>query len=199
MMKPIVMGLMFVLASLSGCIANEDTTSSSVEAIFDFSPRDNIRVGQIIEFDASASLPRGGLTFQWDFDNDGSYDESGRITTWSYSNSGTFEVKLAVKDGTTSAYQIRELTVAPEDAVEPEADAGSFSDLTDCDGDSVSTGNYYLYYICEMDKSLSSKSITSSVNVNLDGSNSESGDANEYISEWEWDLDLLKDSDGNGN
>ncbi len=200
MMKPIVMGLMFVLASLSGCIAGEDTTSSSVEAIFDFSPRDNIRVGQIIDFDASASLPQGvSLTYQWDFDNDGSYDESGRTTTWSYSNSGTFEVKLAVKDGTTTAYQTREITVAPEDAVEPEADAGSYSDFTDCDGDSVSSGNFYLYYICEMDKSLSSKSITSTVSVNLDGSNSGSGGSNEYISTWEWDLDLQKDTDGDGN
>ena len=52
------------------------------------------------------------------------------------------------------------------DAVE-RADAGSFSQTSDCDGDSVSEGNYYLVYICEMDKSTSSKSVLATTTVTL--------------------------------
>jgi len=200
LMKPVLMALLFVLASLAGCVQSEETTTPDVEAIFDYSPRNDIRVGDTIEFDASASLPQGeSLTYQWDFDNDGSYDESGRTTTWEYSSAGSKTVKLAVKDGTTTAYQTRDLTVAAADAAEPIADAGSHSPFSDCDSESVSSGNYYIYYICEMDKSLSSKSVSATTTVNLDGSDSESGDSNDYISEWNWDLDLQRDTDGDGN
>jgi len=200
MMKPVLMALLFVLASLAGCIGGETEETSSVEAIFAFSPKNDIRVDQIVEFDASASLPQDtSLTYKWDFDNDGSIDETGRTTTWSFSNPGTFEVVLSVSDGITTAYQTREITIADADAEEPIANAGSYSPFSDCDGDSVSSGNFYLYYICEMDKSLSSKSMTSTTNVNLDGSNSESGDSNDYIKEWNWDLNLEKDSDGDGD
>jgi len=200
LMKPVLMALLFVLASLAGCVQSEETTTPDVEAIFDYSPRNDIRVGDTIEFDASASLPQGGsLTYQWDFDNDGSYDESGRTATWEYSSAGSKTVKLAVKDGTTTAYQTRDLTVAAADAAEPIADAGSHSPFSDCDSESVSSGNYYIYYICEMDKSLSSKSVSATTTVNLDGSDSESGDSNDYISEWNWDLDLQRDTDGDGN
>ena len=90
LMKPVLMALLFVLASLAGCVQSEETTTPDVEAIFDYSPRNDIRVGDTIEFDASASLPQGeSLTYQWDFDNDGSYDESGRTTTWEYSSAGS--------------------------------------------------------------------------------------------------------------
>ena len=91
------------------------------------------------------------------------------------------------------------MTVAAADAAEPIADAGSHSPFSDCDSESVSSGNYYIYYICEMDKSLSSKSVSATTTVNLDGSDSESGDSNDYISEWNWDLDLQRDTDGDGN
>ena len=139
MMKPVLMALLFVLASLAGCIGGETVETSDVEAIFEFSPKNDIRVDQIVEFDASASLPQDtSLTYKWDFDNDGSIDESGRTTTWSYSNPGTFEVVLSVSDGITTAYQTREVTVADADAVEPVADAGSYSPFSDCDGESVS-------------------------------------------------------------
>ena len=85
LMKPFLLAMVFVLASLSGCIGEEDTSTTDIEAIFDFSPSTNIRIGDTIEFDGSASLPTGvSLTYKWDFDNDGSYDETGRETTWSY-------------------------------------------------------------------------------------------------------------------
>ena len=200
LMKPFLLAMVFVLASLSGCIGEEDASTTDIEAIFDFSPSTNIRIGDTIEFDGSASLPTGvSLTYKWDFDNDGSYDETGRETTWSYAEAKKYEVKLTVSDGTTSSHQVRTLTVASADAKSPEPDAGSYSPMTNCEGGSASSGNFYLYYICEMDKSLSSKSIMATVNVELDGSLSESGDNNDYISSWDWDLDLQRDSDGDGD
>lgn len=200
MMKPILIAILFVSAGLAGCIASEEESSTSVEAIFSFDPDKNIRTDMDIDFDAGASLPVGAsLTYKWDFDNDGSYDETGRTATWSYPSSGNYEVKLTVSDGTTSASQTREIKVIDADAVEPEADAGSFSQTSDCDGDSVSEGNYYLIYICEMDKSTSSKSVLATTTVTLDGSNSEAGSSDEYISDWSWDLDLERDEDGDGD
>ncbi len=199
-MKPLLMAVLFISASLAGCFSSEETATSQVEAIFDYDPDKNIRVGMDIDFDGGASLPAGAsLTYKWDFDSDGSYDETGRTTTWAYPDAGTYEVTLTVSDGSSSSSQSRSIKVIDADAAEPVADAGSFSQASDCDGDSTSSGNYYLIYICEMDKSTSSKSILATTTVSLDGSNSDAGSSDEYISEWEWDLDLQRDEDGDGD
>lgn len=204
-MKPIFMVLMFVSASLAGCLSSDESTSSQVEAIFDFEPSNNIRVNMDIKFDGGASLSSdGGLTYKWDFENDGAYDETGRTATWSYANAGDYEVTLTVSDGTNSNSQTRKLKVADADAQAPEADAGSYSPSSDCEGNSVNSGSYYLVYICEMDKSTSSKSIMATTTVTLDASASEAcEDPNEpcddYISEYNWDLNLLRDEDGDGD
>ncbi len=199
-MKPLLMVVLFISASLAGCFSSEETATSQVEAIFDYDPDKNIRVGMDIDFDGGASLPAGAsLTYKWDFDSDGSYDETGRTTTWAYPDAGTYEVTLTVSDGSSSSSQSRSIKVIDADAAEPIADAGSFSQASDCDGDSTSSGNYYLIYICEMDKSTSSKSILATTTVSLDGSNSDAGSSDEYISEWEWDLDLQRDEDGDGD
>tara|TARA_B100000683_G_scaffold68628_1_gene67188 strand:+ start:1723 stop:2925 length:1203 start_codon:yes stop_codon:yes gene_type:complete len=200
LMKPLLMAVLFISASLAGCFSSEETATSQVEAIFDYDPDKNIRVGMDIDFDGGASLPAGAsLTYKWDFDSDGSYDETGRTTTWAYPDAGTYEVTLTVSDGSSSSSQSRSIKVIDADAAEPVADAGSFSQASDCDGDSTSSGNYYLIYICEMDKSTSSKSILATTTVSLDGSNSDAGSSDEYISEWEWDLDLQRDEDGDGD
>ena len=199
-MKPLLMAVLFISASFAGCFSSEETATSQVEAIFDYDPDKNIRVGMDIDFDGGASLPAGAsLTYKWDFDSDGSYDETGRTTTWAYPDAGTYEVTLTVSDGSSSSSQSRSIKVIDADAAEPIADAGSFSQASDCDGDSTSSGNYYLIYICEMDKSTSSKSILATTTVSLDGSNSDAGSSDEYISEWEWDLDLQRDEDGDGD
>lgn len=200
MMKPILMVLMFVSASLAGCLSSDESSSSQVEAIFDYDPSSNIRTDMEIEFDAGASLPSdGGLTYKWDFDNDGSYDETGRTTTWTYSNAGDYEVTLTVSDGTDSSSQTRTLKVIDADAVEPEANAGSDSPVVDCHGEGVTSGDHYLIYICEMDKSTSSKSVMATTTVTLDGSASDPGSSDEYISEYKWDLNLQKDEDDDGD
>ena len=204
-MKPVFMVLMFVSASLAGCLSSEEETTSQVEAIFDFEPDKNIRTGMEIEFDGGASLPAsGGLTYKWDFDSDGTYDETGRTASWSYSNAGNYDVTLTVSDGIDSSSQTRSLRVIDAEAQEPLADAGKYAPNTDCDGDGVSGGSYYLVYICEMDRSTSSKSISATTSVTLDASDSEPCEdddepCDDYISEYIWDLDLQRDEDGDNN
>jgi PKD repeat protein len=199
-MKPILMALFFISASLAGCTSDGETSSSEVEAIFDYDPDKNIRTGADIDFDGGASLPSGtSLTYKWDFDNDGAYDDTGRTVTWSYPDAGEYKVKLTVSDGTNSNSQSRTIKIIDADAVEPSADAGSGAPSSDCEGESVNDGNYYLVYICEMDKSLSSKNLLATTTVNLDGSDSEAGGSDEYISDWEWDFDLERDEDGDGD
>jgi len=199
-MKPILMALLFISASLAGCMSDDEASSSAVEAIFDYDPAKNIRTGMDIDFDGGASLPSGAsLTYKWDFDSDGAYDDTGRTVTWSYPDAGSYEVKLTVSDGTNSNSQSRTVKVIDADAVDPTADAGSDSPMSDCDGDSVNSGSYYLTYICEMDKSTSNKNLLATTTINLDGSNSDGGSSDEYISTWNWDLDLERDEDGDGD
>ncbi len=200
-MKPLFMAILFLAASLSGCTSDEvSSDSDEVVAIFSYEPNKNIRTGEDISFDAGSSLPSGvTLTYKWDFNDDGSYDESGRSVSWSYPDSGSYKVQLTVSDGSSSHSSTKTLTVADADAVTPTADAGSESSDTDCDDGSPSTGNYYNIYICEMNRELANKRIEASTTVTLDGSQSEPGSEDEYISEWNWDLDLNEDSDLDGD
>ena len=200
-MKPLFMAILFLAASLSGCTSDEvSSDSDEVVAIFSYEPNKNIRTGDDISFDAGSSLPSGvTLTYKWDFNDDGSYDESGRSVSWSYPDSGSYKVQLTVSDGSSSHSSTKTLTVADADAVTPTADAGSESSDTDCDDGSPSTGNYYNIYICEMNRELANKRIEASTTVTLDGSQSEPGSEDEYISEWNWDLDLNEDSDLDGD
>ena len=199
-MKPIFLVFLLLAVPLSGCLGGSDSSDMSVEAVFSFSPDENIRANAAIEFDASPSLPQdGSLSYKWDFQNDGSVDETGREVDWSYPESGNYTIKLTVTDGTNSHSQTRSLTVIAADAVIPEADAGSYSPSSDCDGEDPSTGNYYVFYICEMAKELSSKRIDATMNIQLDASASSAGADDEYISDWNWDTDLQTDSDGDGD
>ncbi|MDP6869879.1 MAG: PKD domain-containing protein [Candidatus Poseidoniaceae archaeon] len=199
-MKPIFVVLLFISSALTGCLASDEEPGADMEAVFSYSPSENIREGQNIEFDGSASLPMGvSLTYKWDFQDDGSVDETGRYASWSYPIAGEYDVRLTVSDGISSKSQTRKVTIIAADAVIPEAEAGSFTPNSDCDGESVNGGSYYLYYICEMDRDLSNKRVESTTTVTLDGSNSDPGANDEFIATWEWDLDLYTDSDGDGD
>lgn len=199
-MKPLLMALLFISASLAGCFGTDETASSDVEAIFSFEPTKNIRTGEEITFDGSASLPSGTtLDYKWDFDGDGDYDDTGKEATWDYPDAGSYEVTLTVTDSTTSDTQTRTVKIIDAAAEEPNADAGSDAPSSDCDGESINSGSFYIVYICEMDKSLSSKNILATTTVTLDGSDSEAGGSGEYISTWDWDLNLERDEDGDGD
>lgn len=201
-MKHYLMALLFLASTLSGCLTGDDSTdSSSVEAVFTIDPSGNIITHHTVTFDASSSLPsNGALTYKWDFTSDGSIDETGRMVDWSYTSPGEYDVTLTVSDSTTSDSQTRTITVVDADPDDPVANTGATPEGgEDCDGEDASSGNYYLIFICEMDRELSNKRIEATTNVMLDASESSPGSSDDYIAEWSWDLDLQTDLDGDGD
>ena len=80
--KSILMALIMVSTSLTGCIfGDEDDSEVPVTAVFSYSPTSNIRTGDSVELDGSASLPQdGSLTYSWDCDGDGAGVDTCQIT-----------------------------------------------------------------------------------------------------------------------
>jgi PKD repeat protein len=202
-MKQYFLVVLLLTSSLAGCLGGSDDQSGELEAVFSFTPQENIREGQTITFDAGASLPSSGsITYKWDFQTDGAVDKTGKTATWVYATAGTYNVTLSISDGIETTSQIRTLNIYVATAVTPVAEAGSFSASDNCEGDSPSEGSYYLFYICEMDRDASSSSdrtISATTTANLDASASTSGSDDDYISKWEWDIDLKVDTDGDGD
>jgi hypothetical protein len=202
LMKQYLLVVLLLTSSLAGCFGGDDNQSGDLEAIFSFSPLDNIREGQTISFDGSASTPNSGsITYKWDFQTDGSVDATGKTTTWVYATAGDYIVTLSISNGIETSSQNRTVSVFAASAAPPVADAGSFSSSDNCEGDSPPNGNYYLFYICEMDRDASSSSdrkITAITTANLDASGSTAA-VDDYIKKWEWDMNLKVDSDGDGD
>ena len=202
LMKRSLIVVLLLTSSLAGCFGGDDNQSGDLEAIFSFSPLDNIREGQTISFDGSASTPNSGsITYKWDFQTDGSVDATGKTTTWVYATAGDYIVTLSISNGIETSSQNRTVSVFIASAAPPVADAGSFSSSDDCVGDSPPEGNYYLFYICEMDRDASASSdrkITATTTANLDASDSTAA-VDDYIKKWEWDMNLKVDSDGDGD
>ena len=111
-MKQYLLVVLLLTSSLAGCLGGSDEQSEELEAIFTFTPLDNIREGQTITFDGSASTPSSGsITYKWDFQTDGSVDATGKTTTWVYASAGTYTVTLSVSDGIKTKSQDRTITV----------------------------------------------------------------------------------------
>ena len=103
MMKPILIVILFVSAGLAGCLASEEESSTSVEAIFSFDPDKNIRTDMDIDFDAGASLPVGAsLTYKWTLITTVLTMKQAELQL-GHTSSGNYEVKLTVSDGTSSS------------------------------------------------------------------------------------------------
>ena len=193
--------VLLLTSSLAGCLGGSDEQSGELEAVFTFTPADNIREGQTINFDGSSSITYGSVTYKWDFEADGSVDKTGKTVTWVYAAAGNYEVILSISDGIKTVSQTRPITVVAATAQPPTADTGSFSSNDNCDGDSASEGNYYLFYICENDKDATSSSgrkISATTTAELDGSESTAA-VDDYIAKWEWDINLKFDADGDGD
>jgi len=188
-------------SALSGCIFSDTSPEpgSDLEAIFNWTPTTSIQAGTVVTFSGSASLPQdGSLTYRWDFNGDGSNDASGQEATTSYASEGTYQVILTVTDGLGEASSTKEIIILAKTAVLPSADAGSENPDSDCQGNEASSGNFYLIYICEPEKSSSDRNTRVTTTVNLDGSASDPGSTNHYMTDWVWDLNTNIDSDGNG-
>ena len=201
MRKATFLAVLMMISGLAGCFgSDEDENTGEIVAVFTYSPATNIRVGQTVDFDARDSLPSGvALTYKWDFDGDQSIDATGRTADWSYAEVGEYTVELIVSDGSKSQSTSKTLTIVDATALPPTAAITSFSSEEDCEGEDVDEGNYIHVWICDMEKSLSSRNTQGEVDVQLDASDSTSGSGDDYISKFHWDLDLEFDADGDGD
>ena len=200
--SPLLLASMMILTSLSGCIFEDEEPSSNGEvlAVFNYSPSENIRVGDTISFDASSSTPNDGrLTYRWDFDNDSSVDKTGMTAEWSYDSPGTKTIVLTISDGSITSEQIRELTIAVATAVEPTAEITQYADSEDCEDNDIDEERYIVLWMCHYDKSQTDRDVSETTTVSLDASNSAAGNVDEYISEYNWDIDLNIDADNDGD
>lgn len=190
-----------ISTSLSGCIFGDESENEvPVTAVFSYSPTSNIRTGDSVELDGSASLPQdGSLTYSWDCDGDGAADETGQKTDCSWEVEGTYSVTLTVASGGKSNSQTKEITVTEAPVGSPKAEITQYADEEDCLYDEIDETKNILVWICAMDKSESDREITETTTIQLDASDSESGGESEYITTWNWDLNLEYDSDGDGN
>ena len=193
--------LLMFSSALSGCIFSDDSPEpgSDLEAIFNWSPTTSIQAGTDVTFNGSASLPQdGSLTYRWDFNGDESNDASGKEVITSYANDGTYKVILTITDGLGEASSTKEIIILAKTAVLPTADPGSENPDSDCQGNEASNGDFYLIYICEPEKSSNDRNTRVTTTVNLDGSASDPGSTNHFMTDWVWDLNTNIDSDGNG-
>ena len=198
---PLAFTALMLLSSLSGCIFEQTDAGGDEEvlAVFNYSPSSNIRSGDTITFDASSSTPSGGITHRWDFDGDGSIDATGRSTEWSFDEADTYTVELTVSDGTKSSSQTKDVTVVEATAQAPKAEITQYASDEDCSNDDIDETTHIVLWICEMDKSQTDRDISATTTVNLDASDSESGDSSQYITTWNWDLNADVDSDNDGD
>jgi hypothetical protein len=200
--SPLLLASMMILTSLSGCIFEDEEPSSNGEvlAVFNYSPSENIRVGDTISFDASSSTPNDGrLTYRWDFDNDSSVDKTGMTAEWSYDSSGPKTIVLTISDGVRTSEQIKELTIAVATAVEPVAEITQYNDAEDCEDDDIDEDTHIVLWMCYYEKSQTDRDVSETTSVSLDASNSVAGNPDEYISEYNWDIDLNIDADNDGD
>jgi hypothetical protein len=199
---PVLMALMMLLVGLSGCIF-EDESSSSGElfAVFNYSSsNENIRVGDTISFDGSSSTPDdGSLTYRWDFDGDSSVDKTGKTAEWSYDSAGVKTATLTISDGSRTSEQIREITIVDATAVAPVAEITQYNDAEDCEDNSIDENSKIVVWMCHYDKSQSDRDVSETTTISLDASNSDAGNPEEYISDYNWDLDLNEDADNDGD
>ena len=197
-----MLAFMMVLVSLSGCIF-EDESSSSGEllAVFNFSSsNENIRVGDTVSFDAGSSTPSdGSLTYRWDFDGDSSVDKTGMTTEWSYDSAGVKTVTLTISDGSRTSEQVRDITIVDATAVAPVAEITQYNDAEDCEDNAIDENSKIIVWMCHYDKSQSDRDVSETTTISLDASNSNAGNAEEYISDYNWDLDLNVDADNDGD
>ena len=198
---PLLLTSVMVLSSLAGCVIDENSSESQGEvlAVFKITPATNIRVDDLVNFDASSSTPSNSLTYRWDFDEDGSIDDTGRTAEWQYDTAGSKVIELTVSDGSKTSTQTKTITVNDATAVAPTAEITQYADDEDCSNEDLSENTHIVVWICEMDKSMTDRDISATLTVNLDASSSQAGDTSQYVSEFNWDLDSETDNDNDGD
>ncbi len=201
-LQPFMIVIIMLTSSLSGCIfTGDDNDAVVVTAVFDYSPKTDIRTGDSVQLDGSGSLPQdGSLTYSWDCDGDDATDKTGQMVKCSWEEVGTYSVTLTVVSGTISNSQTKEITVSEAPVGSPEAVITQYTDEEDCQNEEIDNTRDIILWICAMDKDPGSdREIQDIRDISLDAEDTDAGGENQYISEYNWDLDLNVDSDGDGN
>ena len=190
--------LLMLVAISPGCL---ESFRSNTEPVANFSvqPSGTLKVGMVLNFDASASSDPDGdaLTYSWNFGDDNT--GSDKTTTHTYNSAGDYTVVLSVSDGNFETQKEQVLKIYPEDAAEPDAIISTSKD-DDCDGEEApASGTYILIWICDDEMEDSERDWEPSTTVILDASESESGSAESWIVSWKWDLNINVDEDGDGD
>ena len=192
----VLVTLLLTASGLAGCL-DSFSNNSAPTASFDITETGSYRVGDELHFTSSASDPDGDdMTYSWTFGDGGT--ASGNAASHIYSQSGTYTVRLSVSDGDFEATVEKTVTIVPADAQEPLPSIAT-SKMDDCDGAEPSaSGTYILIWLCdEMPEEEDVYDPTTT--VTLDGSDSEAGSDEAWLTAWEWDLDIEVDSDSDGN
>ena len=207
MLATTLLSAVMVFTSLAGCIFVDDGDSNGEDilAVFTMNPSKNVKVGNLVTFDASDSTPSdGSLSYRWNFDAVGSVDidATGSTATWSFDEAKTYQVRLEVSDGSRTSEQTRELVVYAQSAEPPEASISQYADDEDCEDESISEEKSILVWICARDKSMTDRRVSETITIELDASDSTPGDAtSQYIPTdgYHWDLNLNEDKDNDGD
>jgi len=104
-----------------------------------------------------------------------------------------------ISDGSRSQETSKSISIGEAGVEPPVATITQYSDAEDCEDEAINENTHIVVWICERDKELSDRSIDATINIELDGSNSDSGDPSQYITLWHWDLDLNDDADSDGD
>ena len=109
---------------------------------------------------------------------------------------------MEVSDGTTTSEQTRDVVVYAESAEPPKAEIRQYADNEDCEDETINEDRYILVWICARDKSMTDRTVTETITIELDASASTAGEASsQYIPTdgYRWDLNLDDDKDNDGD
>ena len=201
-LRPLLIAIIMFSCCLSGCIFTGDEDEQvAVTAVFDYTPKTDIRTGDSVELDGSNSLPQdGSLTYSWDCDGDDATDKTGQIVKCSWEEVGTYSVTLTVISGSISNSQTKEITVSEAPIGSPVAEITQYTDEEDCEFEEIDNTRDIILWICAMEKDPGSdRKIQDTRDVSLDATGTDPGGDDQYITAYHWDIDLMVDSDGDGN
>ena len=205
MLRTVLITCLLLALPLAGCLESISNNQPPTVTM-SISPSGTLKAQEQVTFDATGSSDpdADSLTFTWNF-GDGNTG-TGLTAKHTYASPGDFTITLTVSDGQHEAVATKDVTVVDASARLPHAQISGDKD-DDCTGDSPPSGTYILYWLCDDELDISDRSISVSMNIDLDGSESWAGCdpddsqcyAEEYITEYNWDLGIYTDSDGDGD
>lgn len=205
LLRAILITSLLLALPLAGCLESISNNQPPTVAMT-ISPSGTLKAQEQITFDATGSSDpdADALTFTWNF-GDGNTG-TGLTAKHTYASPGDFTVTLTVSDGQHEAEATKDVTVVDASARLPHSQISGDKD-DDCLGESPPSGTYILHWVCDEDLDISDRSVSVSIDIELDGSESWAGCdpedsqcyAEEYLTDYNWDLGVFVDSDGDGN